>query len=176
MDRAVYASNNIGWKAGDIEKDCKKKEVTLKRNFKKRKVAPFAFDQLFSQQVVAISGQIILLLTPTPPHVSLTADICDIAKWWSSFENLYFCLCLWFAAPWHLFHPYGKFCQMSLMLKSLMFCLLDTAMGCGSIYNAFWKSIFCESLLVYAAYRWLLTKSRPNITFPILQQLLCSNI
>ena len=80
---------------GGIKKDCKHKEVILKTNHKKRKVtlkrlqkkggdvkkyckkkkgAPIAFDQLFSQQAVAISGQIILLLTPTP-HMTLTAEI-----------------------------------------------------------------------------------------------------
>ena len=106
----------IAKKEVTFKKDCTKKEVTIKTNYKKRKVT---FKRLQKEKVslnilqkeeggtfclwpaVQSAGgrnQWSDYTSANPhPHVSLTADICDIAKWWSSFENLYFCLCLCFA-------------------------------------------------------------------------------
>ena len=37
MDRAGYAAHEIWWEAGNIEKYCKKKEVTLKKIAKRKR-------------------------------------------------------------------------------------------------------------------------------------------
>ena len=179
-----------------FKKDCTKKEVTIKTNYKKRKVTL----KILQKEKVSLkifqkeeSGTFCLWpavqsaggrnqcsdYTSANPHAPCVADrrylrYCKMVIFLR--KSLFLSLSLFCRGPGTLSILMANFAQCHCCWNFLCFVFWTLHWVVEVFKTFFGKSIFCESLLVYAAYRWLRTKSRPNITFPILQQLLCSHI